>query len=99
MEDPAGSGVPQARPARWPLVAAGLAAVGQLVAGWFYLVSGLVSPPWAVVTLLLWWSVLTAAGLRLARRRSYAVLGVPLVAVVTWLLMVGLGGAAFGWTA
>lgn len=81
------------------VVAAVFAAAGQLVAGYLYLVSGLVAPGWAVVLFLAWWLVLTFIGVRLALRRSYWLLLVPVVAVATWVGSMWLGGAVLGWTA
>jgi len=80
------------------VVAAVVAGLVHLVAGYFYLVSGLVAPGWAVVVLLFWWVVLASYGLRLARRRSYLVLLVPVVAVATWFGVMWFGGAVLGWT-
>lgn len=81
------------------VVAAVLAAVAQLIAGYLYLVSGLVAPGWAVILLLVWWLVLTVIGVRLALRRSFWVLTVPIVAVATWVGTMWVGDALLGWTA
>ncbi|WP_258062306.1 hypothetical protein [Arthrobacter sp. B0490] len=78
---------------------AALAAAVQLVAGYFYLVSGLAAPLWAVALLLGWWLVLTCVGVRLAFRRSYWLLLVPVVAVVTWWGAMVIGGSVLGWRA
>ncbi|GEO97373.1 hypothetical protein [Kocuria turfanensis] len=75
-----------------------VAAVTHLVAGYFYLASGLMAPLWAVVLLLVWWVVLTAVGVRLVQRRSYLVLLVPVVAAVTWFALMWFGGQVLGWT-
>ncbi|WP_309125122.1 hypothetical protein [Kocuria sp.] len=76
-----------------------VAALAHLVAGYFYLVSGLVAPLWAVVLLLVWWVVLTAVGVRLVRTRSYLVLLVPVVAAATWFGLLWFGEQVLGWTA
>lgn len=75
-----------------------LAAVAHLVAGYFYLASGLMAPVWAVVLLLVWWAVLTVVGVRLVQRRSYLVLLVPVVAAVSWFGLMSFGGQVLGWT-
>ncbi|MGQ1838264.1 hypothetical protein ACT4S2_07370 [Kocuria turfanensis] len=75
-----------------------VAAAAHLVAGYFYLASGLMAPLWAVVLLLVWWVVLTVVGVRLVQRRSYLVLLVPVVAVVTWFALMWFGGQVLGWT-
>jgi hypothetical protein len=86
------------RPGALPLVAAVVAALLHLVCGWFYLASGLVAPGWAVLSLLVWWLVLAVVGVRLALRRSYWVLAVPVVAAVTWFAVMWFGGEVLGWT-
>lgn len=80
------------------LVAALLAGAAQLVVGFFYLSSGLVAPLWAIVVLLAWWVVQSVALVRLALRRSYWVLAVPVVAAVTWFAALSLGAWVFDWT-
>ena len=81
------------------VVAAILAAAAQLLAGYLYLVSGLIAPGWAVVSLLLVWLMLTVLGIRLALRRSYWMFLVPVMATVTWVGVMWVGGAVLGWTA
>lgn len=81
------------------VVVAAFAAVAQLVAGYFYLVSGLAAPVWAVALLLVWWLVLTYIGVRLALHRSYWLLLVPVVAAATWIGAMWVGGAVLGWSA
>lgn len=85
-------------PARF-VIAVVIGGAAQLGVGFFYLLSGLVAPTWAVVVLLLWWVVLTAVGVRLARRRSPLGLLVPLVAAVSWWTAITLGGRYLGWVA
>lgn len=84
----------------WVFVAAAVvAAASQLVAGYLYLVSGLIAPGWAVIGLLVVWLALTVIGVRLALRRSYWMLLIPVIAVATWVLTMWAGGALLGWTA
>ncbi|MEX5302656.1 hypothetical protein [Kocuria sabuli] len=83
----------------WFVAAVVIAVLTHLVIGYFYLASGLMAPLWAVSLLLVWWLVLVYAVVRLARRRSYLVLLVPVVAAATWFVVMGLGGAVLGWTA
>lgn len=81
------------------LVAAALAGAAHLVAGYFYVVSGLAAPLWAVGLFLVWWLILTWIGVKLASRQSYRVLLVPVTAVVTWFGAMWVGGTFLGWTA
>lgn len=78
---------------------AAAAAAAHLAVGYVYLASGLVAPFWAVLALLAWWCVLAAAGVVLWRRRSYVVLLVPVVALLTWIALLWFGGEVLGWTA
>ncbi|MFI7495316.1 hypothetical protein ACH9D2_11450 [Kocuria sp. M4R2S49] len=80
------------------VVAVVIAAVAQLVAGYFYMASGLMAPLWAIVLLGVWWLVLTYVGVRLVKRRSYLLLLVPVVAAVTWFGVMTFGEAVLGWT-
>lgn len=82
-----------------PLVLAVLAALAHLVVGFFYLVSGLVAPLWAIVALLVWWVVLAWWLVRLALRRSWWTPAVPVVAFGTWVAVLTLGERLLGWTA
>ncbi len=81
------------------VVAVVIAGVAQLVAGFFYLVSGLAAPLWAILLLDVWWMVLTMIGMRLVERRSYLVLLIPVVAASTWFVLMTFGESVLGWTA
>lgn len=81
-----------------PVVAAVVAALAHLVVGFYYLASGLMAPLWAIVLLLVVWAVLAWAGVRLAMRRSYLVLLIPVLAFGVWFAVMSLGGAVLGWT-
>jgi hypothetical protein len=81
------------------VVTAVLAAAAQLAVGYLYLTSGLVAPLWALAVFLGWWLVLTCVGVKLALRRSYWLLLVPVVAVVTWFGAMVFGGTVLGWSA
>ena len=83
----------------WFVVAVVIAALAQLVTGFYYLASGLMAPFWAIVLLGLWWVVLTLVGVQLVKRRSYLVLLVPVVAAATWFGVMAFGGSVLGWTA
>jgi hypothetical protein len=85
-------------PARRPLLVAGLAALAHLVAGWFYLASGLVMPGYVLIPMWLWWLFLAGVLVWLARKRSWWTPVVPVVAAVTWVLVLVIGESAFGWT-
>ncbi|WP_298585319.1 hypothetical protein [uncultured Kocuria sp.] len=80
------------------VVAVVIAALAQLVAGFFYMASGLMAPLWAILLLGAWWLFLTYVGVRLVQRRSYLVLLVPVVAAATWFGVMTLGEAVLGWT-
>ncbi|MHA7179839.1 hypothetical protein ACX80J_06930 [Arthrobacter sp. MDB2-24] len=81
------------------IVVTALAGAAQLVAGYFYLVSGLAAPLWAVGSFLVWWLILTYVGVKLASHQSYGVLLVPVTAMVTWFGAMWVGGTFLGWTA
>ncbi len=80
-----------------PVVVGVVAGVLHLVAGYFYAVSGLVVPGYALIPLWLWWIVLAFVLLRLALQRSWWTAAVPVVATVTWLLVLFGGEALLGW--
>ena len=83
----------------WFVVALVAGTAAHLGAGFFYLLSGLVAPTWAVIVLILWWAVLTAVGVRFVRRRSPLGLLVPLVAAASWFAAISLGSRYLGWVA
>jgi hypothetical protein len=76
-----------------------MAALAMLFVGFVFLTSSLVMPVRAVLVLLALWAVLAWYGFRLARRRSYLVLAVPVVATAIWVLALWLGDTLLGWTA
>lgn len=85
------------RGAPWAL--AFLALLAMVPVGFFYAASGLVVPgPWLYLMWLLYLGLL-AAGVWLARRRSWWVLAVPVAAAVAWWATVSAGEAWLGWTA
>jgi hypothetical protein len=79
-------------------VAAGVVAQA-LVLVFLYLPSGLLVPglAWGVIVAI--GVAFGAAAVVLARRRSLAVLAVPVVSALTWVAFVSAGEAIFGWTA
>jgi small-conductance mechanosensitive channel len=94
-------GVEQRRSAQrsgWFLVVAVLAAVAQLVIGYFYLASGLMAPGWAVAGLLVAWLLLTALAVRLAIHRSWWMAAVPVATAALWFAVMSAGDAWLGWT-
>ena len=82
-----------------PTVVAVLAGALHLVVGYFYLVSGLVVPGYALIPLWLWWIVLALVLFRWAFRGSWWTPVIPVVAAVTWFVVVFGGGALLGWQA
>jgi len=75
----------------------GLAA--HLVMGFYYAVSGLLAPLWAVAGLLVIWVILLVVGLRLRNRRPWWMLAVPVADLVIWLIVITAGEVFLGWTA
>lgn len=82
-----------------PLLVACLAAAAHLVVGYFYLVSGLAVPGYALIPLWLFWLTLAAVLIRLALQRSWWTVAVPVVAAAVLVLVAVLGSALLGWTA
>ena len=76
-----------------------LAVLLHLGVGVFYVSSGLLAPPWAVVALCLVWAVLLVWLVRLGRRRAPLALVVPPLAFGLWFTLISLGEALLGWTA
>ncbi len=80
------------------IAAAVIALLAMVPAGFFYAASGLLVPgPWLFLMWLLY-LVLLGLAVWLARRGSYAVLAVPVVAGIAWWGVISLGEAYFGWT-
>ena len=61
--------------------------------------SALVAPLWAVAVLVALWLVQFVLACRWFSRRPYAVLAMPVVALVVWLSAIVAGDALLGWTA
>ncbi|MEV4621109.1 hypothetical protein AB0J74_20670 [Asanoa sp. NPDC049573] len=72
---------------------------GHVVVLFWYVMSGLAMPAWAVGVLLLVWAALLAAAIALLRTRPAWTPVVPLGAVAIWLAIVSAGDAWLGWTA
>ncbi|MGH3317735.1 MAG: hypothetical protein ACRDO0_16470 [Nocardioidaceae bacterium] len=66
---------------------------------WLYGASALVAPLWGVAVLVALWLVQFVLACRWFSRRPYAVLAMPVVALVVWLAVIFAGEALFGWTA
>lgn len=83
----------------WATVSGVLGIVLYLVAGFFYLVSGLVvPPPWLLLLWLIWLLGVYPLIVVFQRRRGWT----PLVAVaagVVWFLFLTIGEALLDWTA
>lgn len=76
----------------------GVIALGlHLVAGYFYVLSGLVAPPYAVVSLLAFWLLLLWCLIRMPQGH-WKVLIVPAVARIVWFSVLMLGDVFLGWT-
>jgi hypothetical protein len=89
---------PRHRPGGGRLAAAIVALLAMAPVAFFYAVSGLLVPGpwlylmWALYLALLWLTIW------LARRGSFAVLVVPVVAAVAWWATISLGEEYGGWT-
>jgi hypothetical protein len=81
-----------------PIVVAALAGALHLVVGYFYLASGLLAPLYGLIPLWIWWVFLAWVLVRLARRGSWWTPAVPVVAAVTWWVVLSLGETLLGWT-
>lgn len=81
------------------VVATVVAAAAMLVVGFFYGVSGLMVPEWVVVALAVVWLGLVVGLVILARRRTFAVLAIPIIAAVIWVLAVWFSDVVLGVTA
>ncbi len=70
----------------------------HLVAGFFYVFSGLLAPAWAVGVLMAIWFGLA---FMLARRNEAGArsLTIPAAAAAIWFVVLGLGDRFLGWTA
>jgi hypothetical protein len=82
-----------------PWIVAGLAGAAHLVVGFFYLVSGLAIPLYALVPLWVLWLGLAFWLLRLILRRSWWTPVVPVIAATVLVLTAVAGDAFLGWTA
>lgn len=71
----------------------------MLVVGWFYLVSGLVAPLWAVIGLLIVWGVVLVLGLREWNTRPLWILAAPLALMIFWAVVIWAGGQFLDWSA
>ena len=75
-----------------------IAAALHLVAGFFYISSGLVAPLWGVLLLLVIWIALAIVLVRM-RRDGPKTLAVPVAAAAIWFLVLWIGQSLLGWTA
>ncbi|MDX1659482.1 MAG: hypothetical protein R3343_11730 [Nitriliruptorales bacterium] len=79
-------------------IALGFGVLMHLMVGAFYLGSGLLAPPWAVLVLWAVW-LLLAGVMWKERRRVVVVLAMPFVAAAVWGIVMWLGDTFLGWTA
>ena len=71
----------------------------HLLALWAYALSGLVVAGWTYVALLGLWALFGVAAYLVHRRWGGLSALVPLLAVVTWFVVLTVGESVFGWTA
>lgn len=74
-------------------------AVLHLLALWAYALSGLVVAGWTYLALLALWAGFGVAAYLVHRRWGGLSALVPLLAVVTWFVVLTVGERVFGWTA
>lgn len=87
------------RPQVLSYVVAAIAMAAMAVIGFYYLVSGLMAPIWAVIGLLAFWVFLVVLGIRWFRLHPLRVLLLPVIAAVVWYGVMSLGDVLLGWTA
>ncbi|GAB4050996.1 hypothetical protein [Catellatospora paridis] len=80
-------------------VVGALGILAQLVLLPFFLSSGLATPLWGLILLMMIWTALLVVAIRLWRTRPFLVPLVPVVAVAAWFAVLSAGGAWLGWTA
>lgn len=73
-----------------------LACLLHLVAGFFYISSGLIAPLWAVLLLIAIWLVLAVVLVR-RRHTGARTLLIPVVAAATWFVAISAGEMFLGW--
>ncbi|HJR45762.1 MAG TPA: hypothetical protein VJ927_09175 [Actinomycetota bacterium] len=73
-----------------------LACLLHLVAGFFYISSGLIAPLWAVLVLIAIWIGLAVLLVR-RRRTGPETLLIPVLAGATWFVLISLGEMFLGW--
>ena len=73
--------------------------MGLVSCFFLYAVSGILAPLWAVFVLLAVWTGHFVLALRWFSTRPYAVLFLPVPAVVIWFATMIAGGAWLGWSA
>jgi hypothetical protein len=76
----------------------GIACALHLIAGFFYISSGLIAPLWAVVFLLVIWLILAILLVRM-RQTGARTLTIPVAAAAIWFLVLWLGDTFLDWTA
>ena len=71
----------------------------MLIVGYFYVVSGLVAPLWAVIMLLVVWGIVLIIGIREWNTRPLWMLAAPFALMVFWAVVIWAGGQFLGWNA
>lgn len=87
------------KPPLWARVVGWLGLAGHAFMLFWYAVSGLVAPAWAIVLLFAIWAGLLGVAIRLLRRRPVLVPLVPVAAALIWVGTISAGEAWLGWTA
>ena len=82
-----------------PWIVAALAGAAHLYVGFFYLVSGLAIPLYALAPLWIFWFAAAFYLVKLAMRRSWWTPAVPVVAATVLVVTALMGDAFLGWTA
>ncbi len=71
----------------------------MVIVGWFYLVSGLVAPPWAVIGLVVVWAVVLILGLIQWNSRPLWILVAPFALMVFLAVVIWAGDQFLDWSA
>jgi hypothetical protein len=82
-----------------PWIVAALAGGAHLYVGFFYLVSGLAIPLYALLPLWVFWIAAAFYLVKLAIRRSWWTPAVPVVAAAVLVVTAVMGDVFLGWTA
>ena len=85
--------------ATWSRIAGWVGIAAHVIVGAFLtFLSGLVAPTWGMVVIGAVMVVILVLGLMLAGRHRWALLILPGLAILAWVVILTIGENAFGWT-